>query len=61
MLSRDRKTLCEGISDTDYKEETDMLRKLLWIFFGALAAIALVVKLIFGIMGFILIVAAWAI
>jgi hypothetical protein len=38
-----------------------MLRKLLWIIFGALAAIALVVKVIFGILGFILIVAAWAI
>lgn len=38
-----------------------MLRKVLWIVFGALAAIALVVKAIFGIIGFILIVAAWII
>ena len=38
-----------------------MLRKLLWIICGALAAIALVIKAVFGIMGFILILAAWII
>ena len=38
-----------------------MLRKFLWIIFGALAAVALVVKAVFGILGFILIVAAWII
>ena len=43
------------------REATDMLRKLLWIVLGALSAIALVVKAVFGVLGFILIVVAWVI
>lgn len=38
-----------------------MLRKVLWIIFGALSAIALVFKAILGILGFILCFAAWII
>lgn len=38
-----------------------MLRKVLWIIFGALAAIALVFKAVFGIVGFALVLVAWLI
>ena len=38
-----------------------MFRKILWIIFAAITAIAFVIKAVFAILGFILVILAWLI
>lgn len=38
-----------------------MVRKILWIIFAAITAIAFIFKAVFAILGFVLILAAWLI
>ena len=38
-----------------------MVRKVLWIIFGAIAAISLIIKAVFVVLGMVLLVLAWLI
>ena len=38
-----------------------MIRKVIWLFFAIIAVLALVIKAVVGVMGLILILAAWLI